>query len=166
MADEPHYSVQTGADGQLGADLQVAPDESDSEVAVVEHTLPPGTLGSPLHRHSREDEISHVLAGRMGIEEGTGADSEVRVVEAGGTVVKERGVWHAFWNPGPEPLRFLEVIAPGGFAWYFEELAELLDDDAPPEELLARIDRLGDEYGFESKPESVPELRERHGLDG
>jgi mannose-6-phosphate isomerase-like protein (cupin superfamily) len=162
MTDERSFSVRTGVDGQLGADLRVAPGESESGVAVVEHTLAPERLGSPLHRHENEDEISHVLAGRMGVREG----DEVRVVEAGETVVKERGVWHAFWNPGPGPLRFLEVVAPGEFAWYFEELAEILHDDAPPAALRERIDRLGDEYDFESRPGSVPELRERHGLGG
>jgi quercetin dioxygenase-like cupin family protein len=74
-----------------------------TDVAIVEHTLPPGKLASPLHRHSREDEITYVLGGRMGVQEG----DAVRTVEAGEFAVKERGVWHTFWNPGPEPLRFL-----------------------------------------------------------
>jgi len=32
--------------------------------SLVEHTLPARTLGSPLHRHTSEDEYSYVLEGR------------------------------------------------------------------------------------------------------
>ena len=36
---------------------------TEGRVAVVEHTLPPRHLAAPLHRHSREDELSIVLEG-------------------------------------------------------------------------------------------------------
>ena len=32
---------------------------------LVEHDLPPGQLGSPIHTHEREDEYSWVLSGRL-----------------------------------------------------------------------------------------------------
>ncbi|WP_425504658.1 cupin domain-containing protein [Salinigranum marinum] len=53
----------------------------------------------------------------MGVQEG----EEVSTVDAGECVMKGRGVWHTFWNPGSEPLRFLEIVSPGTFAWYFAE---------------------------------------------
>ena len=34
-------------------------------VALVEHTLAPGYLGAPPHRHEREDEISYILEGQL-----------------------------------------------------------------------------------------------------
>ena len=34
------------------------------DAAVVEEIVPPG-VGAPLHRHSREDEISYVVAGQL-----------------------------------------------------------------------------------------------------
>jgi mannose-6-phosphate isomerase-like protein (cupin superfamily) len=161
-SDWNKYSVDVGVGQHLGAELTVAPDESQSGVAVVEHTLPPEKLAAPLHRHTREDEISYILAGVMGVQEG----DEVSTVEAGEFVVKERGVWHTFWNPGPEPLRFLEIIVPGEFAGYFGEVAELLPEDgARDDETRDRIEELGDEYGFEMDPESVPDLIDRHGLE-
>ena len=52
--------------------------------------------------------------------------TRIETVAAGGMVVKPRGVFHAFRNPGSAPVRFLEVIAPGTFAGYFRELAPLL----------------------------------------
>jgi hypothetical protein len=44
-------------------------DSSDSGglVAVVEHVLAPGALAAPVHQHSREDEYSVVLEGRLGV---------------------------------------------------------------------------------------------------
>jgi len=155
------YDVEVGLGGNLGARLRLAPEASPSGVAIVEHTLPAGKLAAPLHRHTREDEISFILRGTMGVQEG----EEVRIVEAGEIAMKERGVWHTFWNPGPGQLRFLEVIAPGEFARYFEEVAEILPDDgAPDDETRAQIAALHDEYGFEIDPESVPALVERHDL--
>lgn len=155
------YAVQIGVRKQLGAKLRVTPEESDSGIAVVEHTLPARKLGAPLHRHTREDEISFVLEGTLAVQEG----GEVSIVETGEVAVKERGLWHTFWNPGPKQVRFLEVIAPGEFAGYFKEIAELLPDDGERDsETMKRIDEIGEKYGFESDPASVPELIEQHGL--
>lgn len=159
-SDWPKYSVTIN--GHLGAELKVTPAENEGGVAVVEHTLPPGKLAAPLHRHGNEDEISYILRGEMGVREG----DDVFTVEAGEFAVKERDVWHTFWNPGPEPLRFLEIITPGEFAAYFGELAALQPDDGSPDaETMARIEELGASYGFEADPDSVPELLERHGLE-
>ncbi|WP_380676682.1 cupin domain-containing protein [Salinigranum sp. GCM10025319] len=145
----------------LGARLLVAPDESESGVAVVEHTLPPRTLGAPLHRHSHEDEISFVLDGTLGVQEG----ETVSTVETGGVVVKKRDVWHTFWNAGDGPLRFLEFIAPGEFAAYFEEVADVVSDGPPDEQTMARVGEICARYDLEMKPESVPTLMERHDVD-
>ena len=60
--------------------------------ALVEHDLAPRTLGAPMHAHEHEDEVSHVLAGRLGVQIG----DEVLEAGPGDTVVKPRGVAHAF----------------------------------------------------------------------
>jgi len=165
MSDPVHrkkYSVSVGLDRNLGAELKVAPEEGDNDVAVVEHTLPPGKLAAPLHRHTNEDEISYILEGQMGVQEG----DAVSVVETGETAVKERGVWHTFWNPGPEPLRFLEIITPGAFAWYFAQADAILPETGEPgDQAVAQLATLHDQYDFEMDPESVPELLARHDLD-
>jgi uncharacterized cupin superfamily protein len=156
------YSVNIGVGNQLGAKLRVAPGESDSGIAVVEHTLPPKKLGAPLHRHNREDEISYVLEGELAVKEG----EDITVAEAGEFVVKERGMWHTFWNPGSETVRFLEIIVPGDFAEYFEEISKVGSGGSPREEQAQeRVKELGEEYGFESDPSSVEELIEKHGLE-
>jgi mannose-6-phosphate isomerase-like protein (cupin superfamily) len=152
-----HYDVTLGA---LGARLDVSRTENEANVAIVEHTLPPHTLAAPLHRHSREDEISYVLEGEMTVL----ADEELSTVPAGESVVKGRDVWHTFWNDGNEPLRFLEIIAPGEFSEFFAEVAPLTPLDPSDEEAIGEFLRIGERYGFEADLESIPRLCEKHGL--
>jgi quercetin dioxygenase-like cupin family protein len=154
---DDRYSVLLGA---LGATLRITPADSDSGIAVVEHTLPPGALGAPIHRHSREDEISYVLDGELSVQQG----EAVSTVGPGEFVVKNRNVWHTFWNAGTEPVRFLELIAPGAFASYFAEMAAVWDGGMPDAETMGELDAIADTYGVDSKPESIPELCQRHGL--
>jgi mannose-6-phosphate isomerase-like protein (cupin superfamily) len=144
--------------GGFGVIYKVPPAATPSAIAVVEHVLGPQQLGAPLHRHSREDEISYVLEGVLTVQQ---AD-QIETAGVGGTVVKPRGVFHAFWNAGQCPVRFLEVIAPGGFAQYFRELAPLVSRPGPPD--LAGIAALAGLYGVEFNFASLPELLERHGL--
>ncbi|WP_372910605.1 cupin domain-containing protein [Salinigranum sp.] len=154
---DDRYRVRVGP---LGADLEVGPDDSESGVAVVEHSLPPKTLGAPLHRHAREDEISYVLAGELTVQ----ADGEISTVPAGEFVVKGRDVWHAFWNAGDDPVRFLEIIAPGDFSGFFAAVADHLSGGPPDEAAMARVDELAERYGLEFDWGSVPDLCERHGI--
>ena len=146
--------------GDLGARLDISRTENEANVAIVEHTLPAHTLAAPLHRHSREDEISHVLEGEMTVL----ADDELRSVPAGESVVKGRGVWHTFWNAGDEPLRFLEIIAPGQFSEFFEEVARLGTLDPTNEDWVEQFLTIAERYGLEAQLESVPELLETYDL--
>src|SRR5215208_5787446 len=97
--------------------------------------MPPRGLAAPLHRHNREDEYSFVIEGRMGALLGDD------VVEAGpgDLVYKPRGQWHTFWNPGDEPARILEIIAPAGFEQFFAELAPVTAGGAPDPEAMAEL---------------------------
>jgi hypothetical protein len=85
------------------------------------------------------------------------------VLEAGpGDVVfKPRGVAHAFWNAGDEPVRLLEMISPAGFENYFREMAPLLP---PSEETGPAIADVAARYGLDIDFGTVPVLAERHGL--
>jgi mannose-6-phosphate isomerase-like protein (cupin superfamily) len=140
----------------LGVRFLVESETTGGGFALVEHTLPPRALGAPLHRHAKEDEYSYVLEGRLGAQLGDAT------VEAGpGELVrKPRGQEHTFWNAGDEPLRFLEIISPGGFEGYFRELAPLLaaGDRTRVQEVAAR-------YELEIDFSTIPTLAERHGLE-
>jgi quercetin dioxygenase-like cupin family protein len=144
--------------GGFGTIYKVPSEATGGAVAVVEHILGPGQLGSPLHRHTREDEISYVLEGELTVQQGNQRDT----AGPGGTIVKPRGVFHAFWNGGGVPVRFLEVIAPGGFAGYFRELAPLLQREGLPD--FAAVGALAARYGMELDFGSVPQLLAQHRL--
>ena len=144
--------------GSFGTIYKVPNEATGGAVAVVEHVLGPEQLGSPLHRHSREDEISHVLEGELTVQQGDRIDT----ARLGETIHKPRGVFHAFWNSGATPVRFLEIIAPGAFAGYFRELAPLLNRQGPPD--FGAVAQLAGRYGMELDFASVPELLARHRL--
>jgi mannose-6-phosphate isomerase-like protein (cupin superfamily) len=143
--------------GGIGVRFMIDGSEAGERFSLVEHAMSPRALAAPLHLHTREDEYSFVLEGRMGALLGD------EVVEAGpgDLVFKPRNQWHTFWNAGDEPCRILEIIAPAGFERFFEELSDLGGAiNADPDELAA----LGARYGHYFKLESVPDLLERFGL--
>lgn len=131
--------------------------ETGGGFSLVEHPIPPRKLVAPVHKHSREDEYSYVIEGRMGAL--LGADTVF--ADVGDFVFKPREQWHTFWNPGEEPCRILEIISPGGFERFFDELATAMAaPDFEPQQLAG----LGARYGIEFDPESVPRLCAEHGL--
>jgi mannose-6-phosphate isomerase-like protein (cupin superfamily) len=129
--------------------------DTGGRLSVVEHTLPPHVLAGPLHHHSREDEYSYVLEGRLGTLLG---DQEV-FAEAGDLVFKPRGQWHTFWNPGDSPTRVLELITPAGLEELFRELG------APGVELdPATLPALVARYGCQVDFQATATILQRHGL--
>ena len=122
---------------------------------LVEHDLPVRQLGSPIHTHEREDEYSFVLSGQLTAQVG----DSVLLAGPGELVVKPRRIPHAFWNVGSEPVRFLELICPGGFEEYFFEMAGPFN--ARDMEAMTAI---RNRYLLTVRPETIPELLERYGL--
>jgi len=143
--------------GGLGVRLMLAGAQLDNRFSLIEHPLLPRALGSPLHRHSREDEFSLVLEGEVGVMQG----ENVVIARPGELVVKPRGVWHAFWNANDRPARLLEVISPAGFEAYFAEVIGLGGPGVVPPQVMGEICQ---RYGLEMDPASVPMLAQRFGL--
>ncbi len=98
-----------------------------------------GALGAPLHTHRREDEYSYVLEGRLGVQLG----EETLEAGPGELVFKPRGIPHAFWNAGDDPLRLLELISPAGFENSFREVAPVLAERGPDRRPSARWPHAG-----------------------
>jgi mannose-6-phosphate isomerase-like protein (cupin superfamily) len=143
--------------GSIGVRFMIGGERTAEDFALVEHPMSPRALAAPLHRHTREDEYSYVLEGRMGALLGE------EVVEAGpgDLVFKPRGQWHTFWNAGDEPCRILEIIAPAGFERFFAELDAMGGAvNADPESLA----ELSARYALEMRPDSIPGLLERFDL--
>jgi quercetin dioxygenase-like cupin family protein len=156
-------SLIAAADGRrvhfraLGTRYVVTADATAGAFAIVEHDLAPHALGSPLHTHEREDEISHVTSGRLGVQIG----DEVLHAAPGDTVVKPRGIAHAFWNP-----RRARALPRGHHARGLRGLlrrgrAPAVGPRAPDAEALGAV--MG-RYALEMDMGSVPRLVAAHGL--
>ena len=143
--------------GSIGVRFMVDGSESGGGFSLVEHPMPARALAAPLHRHTREDEYSFVVEGRVGALLG----DEVVIGERGDLIFKPRNQWHTFWNAGDEPARVLEIISPAGFEQYFAELIELGGPAAADPQALAA---LCERYGLELDPSSIPGLLERFDL--
>jgi mannose-6-phosphate isomerase-like protein (cupin superfamily) len=141
----------------VGVRFMTWTEETGGGFSLVEHPIAPRTLCAPLHRHSREDEYSYVLEGRMGALLG----DEVVYAEPGDLAYKPRDQWHTFWNAGDEPCRILEIICPGGFEHFFDEMAELQKDPAFGPEMMGP---LGAKYGLEFDPAGTERVVAEHGL--
>ena len=152
----PHDG-KAGFLGSIGVRFMIDGAEAGERFSLVEHPMSARALAAPLHRHTREDEYSYVLEGKVGALLG----EEVLVGEPGDLIFKPRNQWHTFWNAGEEPARLLEIISPAGFERYFEELVDLGGvAQAGPEKLGELCAR----YGLEMDPESIPGLVERFDL--
>ncbi len=134
--------------------FMIGAQESGGGFALVEHLMAPHALAAPLHRHSREDEYSYVLEGRVGALLG---EEEV-LGETGDLIFKPRGQWHTFWNAGDTPARILEIISPGGFEQAFREINSLPDPQPP---MIAEIAL---RYGVDADFEGTLPIIERHRL--
>ena len=135
--------------------------ETGGTFSLVEHPIPPRTLVAPLHIHTREDEYSYVLEGRMGALLG----DDAVYAEPGDLVFKPRNQWHTFWNAGDTTCRLLEIISPPGFEHFFNELGEqMIAARAVSVAELPDLVGLGERYGHYFQPETIPQICQKYGL--
>lgn len=143
--------------GSIGVRFMIDGSESGGGFSLVEHPMSSRALAAPLHRHTREDEYSWVIEGKVGALLG----DEVVIGGPGDLIFKPRNQWHTFWNAGDEPARLLEIISPAGFEHFFAELVALGGSGNADPEALAT---LSERYGLEMDPSTVPDLVARFGL--
>lgn len=124
--------VKASAESALGA------------FTVLECTLAPGKSGPPLHRHRMTCETLQVLEGALTLRMG----ERTVTIGPGNLAFAPLGIAHAFSNAASKPVRFLVIMAPGGYDDYLLQLASLLAERGsplPPEvaqELMERFDIL------------------------
>src|SRR5256714_12431501 len=143
--------------GGIGVRFMVDGAESGGGFSLVEHPMEPRALAAPMHRHSREDEYSFILEGRVGADLG----GEIVYGEVGDLIFKPRDQWHTFWNAGDVPARILEIISPAGFEKFFDQVTDLA---ARGELDPGRMAATAAEYGVELDLSSVPGLVSAHGV--
>jgi quercetin dioxygenase-like cupin family protein len=143
--------------GSIGVRFMIDGEEAGERFSLVEHPMSARALAAPLHRHTREDEYSYIVQGRVGALLG----DEVVIGGPGDLIFKPRNQWHTFWNAGDETARLLEIISPAGFERFFAELVDLGGvRQAEPQTLAELCAR----YDLEMNPDSVPELLQRFDL--
>lgn len=103
----------TGARYDLGGavfTMKASGTDTEGRVAVMEQDAPPGLVVPP-HTHDGEDEMFHLLAGRVG---GRCGDEEFAAA-AGDFLFLPRDVEHALWVVGDEAARLLTIVGPAVF---------------------------------------------------
>ncbi|MGQ0564282.1 MAG: cupin domain-containing protein [Gemmobacter sp.] len=122
--------------------IHVTAAQTGGRISAWEEIVGPGE-GTPPHIHHREDELFHVLEGRLRIWCG----NETFEVGTGATAVLPRGVRHHFLNESGSDARALVVCTPGGFEGMLAEAGDrLARDPATGPEVFAE---LAPHYGLE-----------------
>ena len=103
----------------------------------VEFTAAPG-FDTGLHVHERLEETWYIVDGEIEFRVG----EETFEATSGAYVFVPPQVPHAFANRTDAPARFLLIMSPPGHDRYFDELAEILGTDGPPNtEAIAALRR-------------------------
>jgi quercetin dioxygenase-like cupin family protein len=143
--------------GGLGVQFKIRGRDTAGSIAIVEHPIEPRRLVPP-HTHTKEDELSYILEGTVGVRIG----DEIAEAVAGSYVFKPRAVPHTFWNPTDRPARLLEIIVPAGFEDYFAEIARLFGSGMRPGS--PEHQAMSVPYGLTVSGDWIPELKSRYGL--
>jgi len=85
-------------------------DDAPASLAVLETSVAPAFPGAKPHRHEATVDSFYVLEGTLTVQ----LDGQTASAEAGSYAMVPPGTAHTFSNPGVDPVRFLNVMAPGG----------------------------------------------------
>lgn len=111
-----------------------------------------------MHKHTYENEISYVLEGELTIIQ----DGKIQTARPGEYIIKPKGIFHTFWNTGNDRIRFIEIITPGNFEYYFAEIAPFLLPGKPPE--LYKLAETAAKYGLIIDIGAADEIINKYGL--
>jgi mannose-6-phosphate isomerase-like protein (cupin superfamily) len=129
--------------GPFRTSIKAGGGDALGSLTVMEAVVGPGAPGPVLHRHTAMVDSFYVVDGVLTLHLGH------RRVEAGpgSYAVVPPGNDHTFSNTGSEPVRMLNVMAPGGLERYLKQVAAVAanSDESPDPRLLARI---ASEYDF------------------
>ena len=104
--------------GEVTIVIKVSAEDSGGAMTVLEEVPP--MVDTPLHVHSREDELFYIVEGEHII---TLGQREHRL-GPGEAIFAPRGIPHAQRRVEPGVGRELVVLTPGGFEQFFRDLAE------------------------------------------
>lgn len=93
--------------------------ETSGAVSIVDSLSPVGS-GPPRHVHEREDETFIIMRGTCEF----WMEGQTFTKSAGETAFMPRGREHTFRVLGDRPCRHFLVLSPGGFEFFFAEMAQ------------------------------------------
>jgi quercetin dioxygenase-like cupin family protein len=138
---DAHIQSRDSAPGDslLGGSIhiRVRSEDTDGVFGLIEHVVPAGFPGPPLHVHPEFDETFYVIEGAIAVRVGDAAHE----AGAGTVAVVPRATPHTFANPSDQPARMLVLVTPGGFERYFEALIEAVQEAGsfPPADEIAAL---------------------------
>jgi quercetin dioxygenase-like cupin family protein len=123
-------------------EVMIGSEATNNASCTVIQTSPPGG-GTPIHVHSREDEVLVVLDGDYAYYDG----DTWHAMQPGQPRYLVRGRAHAYRNIGKTPGRMMVFAAPGGLDLYFAAIAPL---SLPHDQ--ARFDDISAMFGITVPP--------------
>lgn len=96
--------------------IRISCEENKDGIAVIEHKLPFG-YAPPLHIHTTQDEVFHILRGRLRFEVG----NESFVAQAGDILIAPQGVPHRFVVESPDGAHGLTITRGSDFERFVRE---------------------------------------------
>ena len=118
--------------GESRAVFKAGVENAGGHLSLTETVVAPGFPGPVPHRHDRLVDSFYILDGVPTLR--LGDDSTE--IPPGSFAFVPPGNVHTFSNPGSEPVRMLNLMAPGGFERYLREVAAAMRPGDPPDPAL------------------------------
>ncbi|WP_042777061.1 cupin domain-containing protein [Sinorhizobium fredii] len=122
--------------------IHISSSKGSDGLCVVEHHMPYAD-SPPLHVHRREDEVFHILEGRMRFH----IDGRERIAGAGETVIAPKGLAHTFRVESSDGARCLTITRGSDFETLLRQMGRLADrpelppQSAPTPEIIVALTR-------------------------
>ncbi len=127
--------------GASTAVMKATAETTGGAFSMSEVTFPAGMNGPPPHAHSHTTDTFYILEGTLHVT----VDGGEIDAPAGSYILVPPGVVHTFANTSEEPVRFLNLNAPGGWENYLRDLADAMHSGTMPgtpkfAEIVAKYD--------------------------
>jgi quercetin dioxygenase-like cupin family protein len=116
------------AAGASTAVMKATAETTGGAFSMSEGTFPAGMAGPPPHAHNHTTDTFYVLEGTLHLT----VDGREIDAPAASYILVPPGVVHTFANTSDEPVRFLNINAPGGWENYLRGLAEAVGSGTMP----------------------------------
>ena len=117
VKNEAGHRLNVLGDNQV---IKLTAKDTKGQFSLIEQNNDPGS-GIPPHVHQNEDEVFHVLSGKIDMTIG----EEMTTLNSGDLIFCPRGIPHSFKVVGDQKARVMLSIFPAGLENMFEELAKL-----------------------------------------